>query len=822
MNQLLVSKPTFVTPTTELCFHCGQSVPKGLEASVNIAGVLRPMCCYGCQAVAQTIIDAGQAAFYSRRKAYAFGSDATRNSRQQPAQDFLSELQAYDNPDLQTDFVTTKDQLRQASLLIEGISCAACVWLLEKHLKAQAGVTRVSLNYSSHRAEVCFDPAIIKLSKILNCIRQIGYQASPYDPQKLQQSLERERNHMLRRIGIAGLFGMQIMMLAVGLYAGEFYGMENSIRDFLRWISLLLCIPVIVWAARPFFHNAWRDLSAMTLGMDTPVAIAILGAFIGSLWHTLSGQGQVYYESIAMFTFLLLCARFFELRTRINALQSSARLAGSPIKIARKLNARNQEKIVPATDLKHGDKLRVLPGEIIPVDAIIKQGSGHIDESLLSGETKALAKYPGDMVFGGSLNVDQVLTLCAENTQANSTLAKITRLTQDAAISKPPAVVFADRIARYFITFVLSASFGVAAYWWLAGNPDWFVITLSVLVATCPCALSLATPSVLTAANGALAHSGLISIKPHAMETLNQITHVVFDKTGTLTEGNLSLQAVHFFNAYTETQALALAAAIAQNSAHPVAKAILDAFTVDEMIATSVEHRTGHGLQATIDGNLYRLGRLDYVTELLDPNAKTEMVHGCSTFLANKDGLIAAFSFADKQRTNIAALLKILSDRKLKTSLLSGDNDAVVQQFTQKFSFDQVLSECSPQQKLNELKKLQAQGAVVLMIGDGVNDGPILAGADLSIAMGQGTDLAKYNADLILFNTELSSIGVALKIANRSSRIIRQNLLWAFGYNCAILPIAAMGMLAPWMAALGMALSSMLVVSNARRAGFSD
>ncbi|HRX71613.1 MAG TPA: heavy metal translocating P-type ATPase, partial [Candidatus Competibacteraceae bacterium] len=518
--------------STVECFHCGLPVPPGAHYAVAIDGQRQPMCCHGCQAVAEAIVAAGLTDFYRHR-----------TTRSQRAEDLIPEqlrgLELYDRADLQKSFVRVEsEQVREAALILEGIVCAACVWLNERHVNALPGVLEFRVNYSTHRARVRWDESQIKLSEILAAIAAIGYIAHPFDPGRQEALHQRERTVALRRLAVAGLFAMQVMMLAVGLYVGEYQGMEEWIRQFLRWVCLILTAPVVAYSAQPFFTTAWRDLRRRQLGMDVPVALAVLAAFTASIWHTAQGHGEIYYDSVTMFVFFLLTGRFLEMAARHRAGQVSEALVRMLPATATRLDRMGGEEIVPVAELAVGDQVLVRPGETIPADGRVEEGASHVDESLLSGESLPLPRQAGETLIGGSVNVESPLVMRIEKVGAETVLSAIVRLLDRAQGEKPRLALLADRIAGWFIAALLVVAAGVfSVWWWLSDFDTAFRVTLSVLVVTCPCALSLATPTAMVAATGALTRLGVLTTRGHALETLARVTQVIFDKTGTLTYG---------------------------------------------------------------------------------------------------------------------------------------------------------------------------------------------------------------------------------------------------------------------------------------------
>lgn len=797
------------------CFHCGLPIPAAANYAAIIDGQRQPMCCHGCAAVAEAIIAAGLSDFYQHRTA-----PARRAAELIPQQ--LRSLELYDRADLQKSFVRTEDAaVCEAALIMEGIVCAACVWLSERHINSLPGVLEFRVNYSTHRATLRWNTQQIKLSAVLNAIAAIGYLAHPFDPSRQQALQQQERAVALRRLAVAGLFSMQVMMLAVGLYVGAAQGMEAWIWDFLRWISLILTIPVIAYSAQPFYIAAWRDLRNQQLGMDTPVALAILAAFAASVWHTWSGMGEVYYDSVTMFAFFLLSGRFLEMSARHKAGQVSEALVRILPASATRLTALDIEEVIPIAELAVGDRVLVRPGETIPADGSIIEGSSTIDESLLTGESHPLCKTSGDAVIGGAVNIESPLIIHIEKVGVDTTLSAIMRLLDRAQSEKPRLALLADRIAGYFVAVLLIVALVVFAAWWSHSDFNTaFSITLAVLVVTCPCALSLATPTALVAATSTLTRSGLLTTRGHALETLARADYVIFDKTGTLTYGRPQVLAVHPMRGWEAHSALALAAALERGSEHPVGRALVEAAAAQITNATAIQNTPGSGVEAQVNGQRYRVGSAQFVgalsANLADAVAPTD---ASSTWVAlgDEQGLIAWFQLSDALRPDATAAVAALQQRGLSVELLSGDRSAAVAHIAAQVGISAAHGAMSPSDKLQRLQALQQQGATVVMVGDGVNDAPVLAAAQVSLALGGGTQLAHASADMILLSEKLTHLADGVDLARRTLRIMRENFAWAIGYNLIALPLAAGGWLTPWMSALGMSFSSLLVVVNALR-----
>jgi Cu2+-exporting ATPase len=803
------------------CFHCGLPLPAGLDLRVTIDGRDQPMCCHGCEAVAQAIVNAGHSDFYRYRT-------HTPPTGRELVPDFLEQTRIYDHPDVQKTFVRREDGgIREAALILEGITCAACIWLNERHLARLPGVLDVQINYATHRARIRWDEDRLRLSEILQAVRAIGYEAHPYDPQRQQQAFERERRTHLKRLGVAGVLGMQVMMLSIALYVGDWSGMETAFRSFLRWTGLLLTAPVLLYSAAPFFRGAWRDLRNRRIGMDVPVTLGILVAFGGSLSATWSGKGEVYYDSVVMFVFLLLLSRYFEIMARKRGAETAEHLGRALPAMATRLLAdgdRERQEVVPVAELGPGDRVLIRAGETVPADGRIDSGNSSVNEALLTGESTPLRKRAGDELVGGSINVESPLNMTVTRVGMDTVLAHIMRLLERAQNEKPAITRLADRTASWFVSGVILAAIVVGLYWWQQAPEAWLPIVVAVLVVTCPCALSLATPTALSAATGTLMAGGLLPARGNRLETLARCTHLVFDKTGTLTRGEPALSAIHTLSGMSEPAVLQRAAALESQSEHPIGQAICRAAVTRDLPGVSdLENHPGAGISGTLEGRTWYIGSPDFVarhsradTRALQ-RATQQGPDGIRVVLADTDGIHALLILQDALRPDARTTVEALKQAGKQVLLLTGDNLQSARQVADQVGIDTVHADMTPQDKLETVQALQQQGAVVAMVGDGINDAPVLAAADVSIAMHDAAHISHASADMILMSDQLGALAEGTAIAHQTLRIIRQNLGWAIAYNLIALPAAALGYVAPWMAAIGMSSSSLLVVLNALR-----
>ena len=807
------------------CYHCGLAIPDGVDLSVSICGAQRAMCCEGCRAVAEAIVTNGLEAYYTNR-------DSLPESPREARPEILDSLSLYDQAEFQKTFVRALGEHEQeAALVLEGITCAACVWLNEQHVARLPGVLAVEVNYTTRRARVRWDDRQIALSRILKAIADIGYRAHPFDPARQEAVAQKERRAMLWRLAVSGLGMMQVMMYAYPTYVANEGELTPDVELLLRWSSLILTLPVILYACGPFFRNAWRDIRLRRVGMDTPVALGIGAAFVASVWSTLNGAGDVYYDSINMFVFFLLGGRYLELLARQKALRATEELGRLAPAFADRLcaprgpnDAASVERVLTSA-LTVGDRVLIKPGMQIPADGVVIDGVSSVDESLLTGESQPVSKSVGSPVTGGSVNVDGPLTIRVEQVGEATRLAAILRLMERGALEKPVALTIADRVASWFLWGLLVLSALTAAAWWMIDPTQALPVTVAVLVVSCPCALSLATPVALTIATGRLAREGLLVTRGHAIETLARVTDVVFDKTGTLTTGVMQLAQVTPMAELDQDACLALAAGLEQRASHPLGLALLRAADARGLAPAQVIdeiHETAGGIEASVParGARLRIGHAAYVAQLVGapPPSETPSASAVTTlYLGEAGAWLARFAIADEVRTDAHESIRRLQAMGCRVALLSGDDPAVVADLARRLDIVEAHGRETPQSKLERVAAWQATGRVVCMVGDGVNDAPVLAQAQVSVAMGEGTELARTQGDCVLLGRHLHVLPDALALAGATRRTIRENLWWAIVYNAVALPVAMGGLLTPWLAGIGMSLSSLCVVLNSLR-----
>ncbi len=846
---------SLLIPDEGLCFHCGEVLPKEPFFTV-VFDKPRQMCCLGCQLAAQSIVEAGLSQYYLDR----------REISPTAALPISSGFDAYDHADIKSQFVYLEDGVSVAELSVAGLRCSACTWLIESRLYKIDGVKACQVNLTQQRMRVQWHEHACNISEILSAIHAIGYDAKPYRQDTHEALLARQNKQMLIRLGVAALGAMQAMMFSIGMYFGEYSGIMSEHRDFLRYVALFVTIPVMFYAGVPFFLSAYNALKARQVNMDVPVCVALLITFFASTYATLTHTGETYFDSVSMFIFFLLAGRYVEQNARLKAsnlasdlvviepvlvhrLLQDTSLADKSIKgqldnhditqwydkqksvFAHFYQSRDDSEKILAQSATVGDVIYIEAGSQIIADGVLLSDVATVSESLLTGESDLVVKSRGDKVVGGSQNDAQPFFMLVTAKMDDSQIALIDRLMNRAMSEKPKIAQDADKMARWFVARVLVLSCLVSFVWLFIDKEQALWATVAVLVATCPCALSLATPIALTMATNRLATLGFLTTRGHTIETLSQISHVAFDKTGTLTVGQANLLASLTHQTDKET-ALKIAGALEVGSKHPVATALLTAtHGLHLPKVTDLYHHTAGGVAGVIDGVSYRIGHEKFVLDGQSPNQKNLpdiLQEDLSAYQANMSVLLskkvgetyqalARFYFNDVVRTDAKPMISKLKSQNITPIMLTGDPNINALTTAQNLGIDTAYYGLTPQDKVNHIKDLQNNGHTVLMVGDGINDAPVLAAANVSVAMAGAADLAQVSADGVLLGGRLLAIAQAVSIAQKTKRIIRQNLRWAITYNTLVLLPAAFGYVPPWLAAIGMSLSSLVVVANALR-----
>ncbi|PPJ43014.1 MULTISPECIES: heavy metal translocating P-type ATPase [unclassified Pseudoxanthomonas] len=779
------------------CHHCGEPVADGTTARIEGG---HAFCCDGCAAAAAWIEDADLGSYYRLRSAAANRVQATR-----------SDLDSWDRPELLEEHSRAIDGGREIVLLTDGMRCAACAWLIDRALAREAGVLDTTANAVTGRIRIGWDPARTTLSTLLERLAMLGYRPYLATGDAREQARLSERRRWLLRLGVAGLGSLQAMMLAEALYLDVNATMPLPTRDMFRWLTFLVSTPVVFYSGWPFLAGMARELRARHLGMDTLIAGSTLLAYFASLAETIRGGTHVWYDAAVMFVFLLLAARMLEQRARNVATAQVDALARAQPVFATRERADGTRESVPPSALRIGDTVCVAAGDGVPADGVLLDQDADFEEALLTGESRPVRRRVGDTVYAGTTCRERPARLRATATGTATRLSQLAELVDRAQGHRPPMAHLADRVGRHFVVSLLVLAVCVYAGWRMYQPERAFEVTLALLVISCPCALSLSVPAVLAAAHGALARCGVLATKPEALDTLARATDMVFDKTGTLSDGRPARVAVEVFNGVDADAATRIAAALEKDSGHPIASAFAD---VDRHAAAqAVVAHPGNGVEGEVDGRRWRFGRADWAAGRADDGG---------LWLGDGRHGVARFTLNERPREDAAAALDALRAQGLQLHLASGDSDGAVQRLAHALGIASPLARQSPEDKLARVRQLQQEGRIVAMVGDGLNDAPVLAGADVSIAMGEGAPLAQQAADLVATGPSLLRIADAVRVARLARKLVKQNLAWSAGYNLLAVPLAAAGLVTPWIAALGMAVSSLAVTVNALRLARDD
>ncbi|HRQ66338.1 MAG TPA: heavy metal translocating P-type ATPase metal-binding domain-containing protein [Xanthomonadaceae bacterium] len=895
---------------TSACFHCGEMLP-ARPVNVDLDGARRAMCCGGCAAAAAWIRDAGLGDYYRLRTADG-----------QKADEVPLDFSAWDRADLLAEHSRKVGDRREITVLVEGIRCAACAWLIGRALSDMRGVIEAEPNAVTGRLHLCWDPDATPLSRILDRLAHLGYRPHLATGEEAEKARSAERRDMIKRLAVAGIGSLQAMMFAEALYLDFHSTMPEATRDFFRWLTFLVSTPVVFYAGWPFLAGMANELRLRRFGMDTLIATSVLIAYFASLVETLRGGPHVWFDAAVMFVLFLLVARFLERMARRKAQSAVDHLARARPALAWQERDDGSLMQVPLHTLAQGDRVFVRAGETVPADGVLLD-TADLDEALLTGESRPVQRGPGEPVHAGSMAVGRPLRLEVRRTGQDTLLSHLVRLVERAQAGRPHMAHLADAVASRFVVALFAIAAVVAVVWIQVQPERAFEVTLAVLIVSCPCALSLAIPAALAAAHARLSAMGVLVLRPDALETLARVDTVLLDKTGTLTQGRMRLLEVslahhvapvgahpwattgsHARDAHvafgwapTTAVALRIAAALERGSQHPIAAAFA---RDDAPQASDVQVIPGLGIEGVVEGQRWRLGHGAFVGvdndaddaihlalvsdtscrsgDSRDPEFERDeapiaavaaptqgmvasrVVPGAPQTVRGEEGgarpqaeasptvrgeelsrpakpdrdsvsnhsshpgypsptlhPIARFRIGDTPRSDAGRAITTLRARGLELEVLSGDAASPVTDLCRSLGIDRFRARQRPQDKLARVRALQGRGHVVAMLGDGINDAPVLAGADVSIAMAGGAPLAHRAADVVLMGESLGRVPDTLSLARDTRRLVRQNLAWALGYNLIALPFAALGFVTPWMAAIGMAASSLIVTLNALR-----
>ena len=836
------------TTIPQYCDHCQLPLPDDELISSTINDKELYFCCYGCKAVCETIYGSGMEGFYQR---------TTEGKTLQPPPEIDSQLEVYDIDEVQSEYVDITKSTREIHLLVEGIHCAACVWLIERQLSNTVGVIAANVNLSAKKLHLKWDNEQSQLSAILQTMGQIGYAAIPFDPETAEGQIKKQNRDLLFRLGFAGFAAMNLMWISIALYAGAD---EGKFKELFYWISFGLTTPTLLYSGYPFFRGAFTGLINRHLTMDLPIAIGAGISYLYSCYVVINGSeyDHVYFDTVVNFLFVILTGRYLEAMSKRLAVQSSQRLLDLQPKIATQI-IDNENHIVPIKALKKEDIVLVKAGEKIPVDGLIIKGESVVDESMLTGEFIPIAKFIGDKVSAGTTNKEGVLTLRVSETLRQTALGKIINLVDEAQSTKAPIQCTADKIIPWFVSITLLLAAITFMFWVGTDFELALMAATSVLIITCPCAFGLATPMAIAVATGVGARMGILVKHGAVLEILSSIKHFVFDKTGTLTQGKMLVSSL-FYSALDKPEGtiekvipdanlienitrqqkylLQLIWNLENHSEHMVARAIVN-FGLQYGFKSQKNDRlenirifSGSGISAELsqDGKQQKIaiGTLAWIKEIADiPIGLIEQLElmmidyqrmGSSVVYAYLENeAILSIVVEDKLRDNAKKIVKQMQHQGFQLSLLSGDKQEVADYMAGQLGITEVIAEVMPDEKDKVIQKKQHNGQLIAMVGDGINDAPALVRADVGIAMGSGTDVSIDSADVILVNGELEKIPLAARLSQATLATIKQNITISILYNIIMVPLAMAALVTPLIAAIAMPLSSLLVIANAAR-----
>ena len=799
------------------CYHCGLPVNDKNRVVKIIQKKEQAFCCHGCSTVCEMIYDSGLEGFYQR---------TPDGQLLAPPPEPPQESKLYDIDEIQSEFVHDMGDTRDIHLIVEGIHCSACVWLIERSLSKLPGILDIKVNLANKRLFIHWNNTQTKISNIIEHLGNIGYAATPFNPETAESSIQKQNRSLLLRMAFAAFTMMNLLWISIALYNGAD---EGEFKSLFQWVGFALATPTLLYSGWPFLRGAYTGIRHLNLTMDAPIAIGSVTTYSYSVFVTLSNTsvGEVYYDTVVNFIFVILVGRFLEAKSKRHAVAATQRLMDLQPRVANVIRD-NETHIVPIRAIQQNETIIIKPGDKIPVDGIVITGDSSVDESLLSGESAAVKKVTGDTLSAGTVNLNNALTVKVTATLRNTSLGKIISLVEEAQASKAPIQCIADRIVPWFVAITLSLATFTFLFWFNDGIEIALLTSTSVLIITCPCAFGLATPMSIAVASGLAARNGLLIKNGAVLEYLSSINHFVFDKTGTLTEGKMRVKEIFSHN--DASNVLTKVAHLESLSEHSIAKAIMQEakekhHAIDSTKVSNFKNSPGYGVTGILDNESIFVGN----TKWLEKNsiklnsgfieqAHTLESQGISCVQIGINNIHIGFiAIADQLRADAKQLIESLRQTGIELTLLSGDKKAVAESIANELGGMNVIAEVLPSEKDKVIQKLQAQGQKVAMIGDGVNDAPALIRSDVGIAIGSGTDVSMESADIVLLSTELDKIRLASALSRRTLRTIRQNISMSIAYNIIMIPLAMMTFVTPLFAAIAMPLSSLAVIGNAAR-----
>jgi len=805
------------------CYHCGQGINQGALVLRQINQAEKEFCCHGCAGVCEAIHEAGLESFYRRTPEGELFSPPPPPNK---------DVEFFDYDEVQSQYVSELDQKREITLISEAIHCAACIWLIEHTLAKLDGVQMAKVNFTNKQIKLRWDNDKIKLSEIIQELNRVGYDATPYDASSSEEAFRKANRDLLYRLGFAGFAMMNVMWFSVALYAGA--DEDTVFRHYFHWIEFIIATITLAYSGKPFLSGALTSLKSRTIGMDVSISLGILTTYFYSFWVTVDPlhPGNVYYDTMIDFMFLLLIGRYLEAISKNKAIDSTRRLMDLQPKVARLKTAEGME-VVPVRKLKADDVVLVKPGDQIPVDGQVVEGSGNVNESMLSGESREVFKTTASSVSAGTLNLDGALSIQVKSILQDTLLGRIVHMVEDAQGSKAPIQCTAEKVMPWFVSVVIALATLSFVYWVVSADLETAMIAAtSVLIITCPCAFGLATPMATAVASGVSAQNGILIKNGAVLEILNHIDHFVFDKTGTLTKGQMQLKDYTLHGVENEYELLKDLVRIEFHSEHSLGKAIVQGlqakspeFKMLDMTMTYFQAHPGRGVEAKLQGRHYQIGTAQWLEEYDLPipdalralEADKAQQGQTSVWVAQNNHIVAILFLEDEIRDDAAEMIQRLKLRGKKVTLLSGDRQLVAETVAERLGGLELQAEVLPEQKHLVIQQFQKEGQMVAMVGDGINDAPAMARANVSIALGSGTDVSMDCADIVLLNNELLSVDTAIDLSERTLKTIKENIASSIIYNITLVPLAMAALLTPLIAAITMPLSSLVVIGNAAR-----
>lgn len=802
------------------CYHCGLEADEAASVKTLINGVEQVFCCQGCASVCEAIYNAGLEKFYTKKPAGAF----------KPPPSARADGDAYDTPEAREEFVTSSGEHDEARLLVDGLHCAACVWLVEKAAAGVDGVVSAEVNLARRSMKIQWKKDKPALGAMIKTLDRFGYKAVPYDLEEAGRSAARRRRDLMLRMGFAGFAAMNMMWISIALWTGAAGGEYSA---FFRWLGFAIATPVLAYSGYPFLIGAWRGIRAGALNMDFPISLAAIITYAFSIYVTLMKPpgAEVYFDTVVVFIFALLVGRFLESASREKAAEATNRLVELQPKTAIVMRD-GVEVSVTARSISPGDLVAIKPGDRAPVDGVIEKGEGMVDLSALTGESRHVFKKGGDDIPAGAASVDGAFLARASRPASKSAIARMAQMIEDAQARKPPIQRTADKVVPWFVIGVLSLAVITFAIWAGAGIEKAMLNAVTALIITCPCALGLATPMVIAVAIGRGAKEGLLIRNGAALETLAKVKKIVFDKTGVLTSGRMKVVSIKSENGFDAKELLRLAAPVEKMSKHALGRAILQeaderGIDISQACVTEFKNEAGYGVTAKVDGCDVSVTSVEWLRKIgvnpppdYEEEGQAASERGLTEVFVLVNGKVAgAIALEDTPRQEANEVLSRLYEMGIPGFMLTGDNEKAASEISSQLGGLKYYANMKPEDKYRAIENLQKNGDVVAMVGDGINDAPSLALADVGMAMGEGVDIAADNADIVITHGGLSKTLDAVSLSKNVMRVVQQNIALSIFYNVIAATLALMGVVTPLVAAVAMPASSLAVVANAARLG---